>query len=371
VWYLVFGAGDKANMEIAFFINTPAQVHFFRNIIRTLKRKGHEVKILARNYGETCYLLNAFRISHFNYADIPKSKYGKIFLLPYHIFSAYRYLKKFNVDLVVGTGIYSVYTSILLRKPNIIFIDAVSTKTELNIIKQFTNAIISTANLTSDFGERHIRINSFKEVSYLHPKYFSPDKTILNQLNLDENDNFALLRVNAFDATHDFGVSGFTLNECRILINELKKYGRVFISSEASLPEDLSNYILRIPKEKIHDILYYAKILIADTGTMVNEAALLGTPAICHHPKGKKIGYFIELEQKYNLIFTYDDSKELIKKTIDLLTQQDLKKEWKAKKERLINEKIDIHLFMTWFIEQFPDSFKKMKDDPSYQKVFI
>jgi len=357
-------------MEIAFFINTPAQVHFFRNIIRTLERRGHEVKILARNYGETLYLLDAFNLSHFVFADVSTSKYGRIPLLPFHILSALGHLKTFHIDLLVGTGTYSVLTSFLSRKPNIVFMDAISTA-QVGLNRRLANAIVTPSNVTTAIGEKHIKIESFKELSYLHPKYFSPDKTILNRLNLDENDNFALLRLNAFDATHDFGVSGFTFNECRILINELKKYGRVFISSEASLPEDLSNYILRIPKEKIHDLLYYAKILIADTGTMVNEAALLGTPAICHHPKGKKIGYFIELEQKYNLIFTYDDSKELIKKTIDLLTQQDLKKEWKAKKERLINEKIDIHLFMTWFIEQFPDSFKKMKDDPSYQKVFI
>jgi len=357
-------------MEIAFFINTPAQVHFFRNIIRTLERRGHEVKILARNYGETLYLLNAFNLSHFVFADVSTSKYGRISFLPFHVFSAFGHLRTFDINLIVGTGIYSLFTSFLSRKPNIVFMDDIST-TEGCLNRRFANAIVTPSNITTELGEKHIKINSFKEISYLHPNYFTPDKTVLNRLNLDEKDNFALLRVNAFDAAHDFGVSGFTLNECRILINELKKYGRVFISSETSLPEDLSNYILRIPKEKIHDILYYAKILIADTGTMVTEAALLGTPAICRHPKAEKIGNFRELEQKYNLIFTYEDFKKLIEKTIDLLTQQDLKKEWKAKKERLINEKIDIHLFMTWFIEQFPESLNKMKDDPSYQKVFI
>jgi predicted glycosyltransferase len=357
-------------MKIAIFINTPAQVHFFKNIIKELEGKGHNIKILARNYGETLYLSNTFNIPHFVYAGISKSKYRKIILLPYHIFSAHRYLKKIGIDLVVGTGIYSVYASFLLKKPNIIFIDAVSTKTELNWIKPFTNAIITPSNLATDLGNRHIRINSFKELSYLHPNYFGPDKTVLNQLSLDEKDNFALLRLNAFDSTHDFGVSGFTLNECRILIKELKKYGKVFISSETPIPEDLRDYILRIPKEKIHDILYYAKILIADTGTMVTEAALLGTPAICHYPKAKKIGNFIELEERYGLIFNVQNFNEIIGKTMDLLARRDLKKEWKEKRDRVIKEKIDITRFMVWFIENFPESITTMKEKPSFQEIF-
>jgi len=358
-------------MKIVFFVNTPAQVHFFRNIIRALERKGHDVKVLARNYGETVYLLNAFNISHFIYADIPTSKFGKIFLLPSHILSAHHYLKKLDIDLIVGTGIYSAYASLLLRRPNILFIDAVSTKTELNLIKGFADAILTPSNLTTEVGERHIRINSFKELSYLHPKYFEADRTVLDLININENDIFALLRVNAFDATHDFGVSGFSLKELRTLISTLKPYGKVFISSETSMPEDLSEYMLKIPKEKIHDVLYHAKILIADTGTMVTEAALLGTPAICHHPKAKKIGNFIELEQKYRLIFTFEDTPKLIEKATGLLTQKDLKKEWKEKKDRLIKEKIDITLFMTWFIEDFPESFKTMKEKPLYQEAFI
>ena len=357
-------------MEIAFFINTPAQAHFFKNIIRTLEKKGHQVKILARNYGETLYLLNVFSIPYFVYADIPKSKYEKILLLPYHILSAHHYLKKSDIGLVVGSGIYSLLTSFLLKKPNIQFIDAISANTELNLIKRFADAIITPSNFTVDIGEKHIKINSFKELSYLHPNYYKADKTVLNLMNINEGDPFALLRFNAFDSTHDFGLRGFSSKERRIWVNELKKYGKVFISSEAFIPEDLSEHTLRIPKEKIHDVLYYSTILIADTGTMVTEAALLGTPAICHHPKAKAIGNFIELEQRYGLIFSIKNPKELIEKATHFFIQKDVKKEWGVKRERLIKEKVDITRFMVWFIEHFPESFKIMKERPFDQERF-
>jgi predicted glycosyltransferase len=352
-------------MKIVFFVSTPAQAHFFKNIIKTLEEKGHDVKTLARDYGETLYLLKAFHISHFVFAETLKSKYKKIFLLPYHILKAYRYLKKFDIDLIVGTGLYSQYASFLLKKPNIIFMDAVSTQTELFLVKGFTHAILSPSNLTVEIGERHVKINSFKELSYLHPKYFCPDQNTLNLIGMSEKDNFAVLRFNAFDAIHDIGISGLSVKESRALINELRQHGKIFISSERPVPKDLEEYLLKIPKEKIHDVLYYAKLLIADTGTMVTEAALLGTPAICCHPKAKTIGNFIELEQKYNLIYILENPQDLVEKAIRLFTQRDLKKEWEKKKEKVIQEKMDMTLFMVWFIENFPESFKRMKGKAS------
>ncbi len=357
-------------MKIAFFVSTPGQAHFFKNIIKTLEERGHEVKVLARNYGETLYLLRAFRIPHFVFADTSGSKYGKVFLLPYHILSAYRYLKKFDIDLIVGTGLYSQYPSFLLKRPNIVFMDAVSTKTELHLIKGFTDAILSPSNLTTEIGKKHIRIDSFKELSYLHPKYFQPDKRTLDLLGVSAKDYYAVIRLNAFDAVHDVGIRGFSPEERRKLIHELRQHGRIFISSEASLSEDLKEYVLKIPKEKIHDVLYYAKMLIADTGTMVTEAALLGTPAILYHPRAKSIGNFVELEQKYDLIYGFDHPEGLAEKALSLFTRSDLKKELEGKRERVIKEKIDMARFMVWFIENFPQSFRKMKEEPSYQETF-
>ena len=357
-------------MKIAFFINTAAQAHFFKNIIGALTQKGHDLIVLARNYGETLYLLRTFNLPHVVYSHPPASKYGKILVLPSDILSAYRYLRKSGVTLIVGTGIYSVYTALLLKRPNLLFMDAISTRLELSLTRRFADVIVTPSNLTADLGQKHIRINSFKELAYLHPAYFHPDRTMVAQLPIAEGKKFVVLRFNAFDATHDFGIGGFGRTERRELVHELSKHGQVFISSEAPVSNDLNEYVLRVPRERIHHVLYYADLLIADTGTMVTEAALLGTPAICYHPKARKIGNFIELEEHYELILTFQDMPRLIEKAIGFLTQKGLKEEWKARKEKLIREKIDMTLFMTWFIENYPESLKTMQRDPAYQKVF-
>jgi predicted glycosyltransferase len=109
----------------------------------------------------------------------------------------------------------------------------------------------------------------------------------------------------------------------------------------------------------MHDVLYYAKMLVGDSQTMTTEAALLGTPAIrCNTFVGEHdMGNFIELEQKYGLIFNYDSPAKGIEKALELVGQPGLKAEWARKRERLVNDKIDVTAFMVWFVENFPQSF--------------
>ena len=120
----------------------------------------------------------------------------------------------------------------------------------------------------------------------------------------------------------------------------------------------------------MHDALYYASILVSDAGTMTTESAVLGTPAIISHPRSLKMSNFIELENNYQMIFNILGIDNVIKKSLDLITQPQLKQKWQKKREKLLRDKIDVTRFMTWFIEDYPKSLKAMKEDPSYQERF-
>ena len=362
-------------MIIAFFINTPAQAHFMKNIIKAFESKGHKVLILAREYGETANLLEHFKFEYFIYTNASNcSKYRKISNLPFSVFSSYNFLRKYKPDLLVGGGLECVYTALLLNSKSILFTDSmpinesIYVKTQFLLCKPFMDAIITpTAVVTpgsskKSLGPKHIKINSYKELAYLHPNHFVPNDSIYELLGLAKGEEFILLRFNAFDSVHDFGrVAGFSVDEKRALVNNLSKYAKVFISSELVLPPDLINLSLNIPKHMIHDVLYYAKLVVADTGTIVTEAAVLGTPAIrfSSNAGSNDLGIFIELSNKYDLIYTYDDPEMAITKAIELIKRPNLKKEWKSKKEILLNDKIDLSLFMEWFIEEFPQSFNE------------
>jgi len=356
-------------MKIAFFVNTPAQVYLYKNITGKLKEKGHEVIILARDYGETINVLEGLDLEFLTYAKAPKSKYGKILIFPFNVIIACKYLKKFNPDLVIGHSFYAVYSSQFLRKQCIIFNDCDNAPVQFTIVKPFVDAIITPKSFQIDLGKKQIRIDSYKEIAYLHPKYFKPNKTIYNLLNISQEKKFILLRFNAFDAAHDRGIKGFSLKKKKELVSELEKYAKVFISSEGILPNDMNHYLLGVPKHRIHDVLYYADIVVADTGTMTTESAILGTPAILLHPKANLVGVHIEFSEK-NLIFMYTNADKAIEKAIKLIQETNLKREWKEKRRRLLEEKIDFTKFMVWFVENFPESYNEMKENPTIQWKF-
>lgn len=351
-------------MKIAFFLNTPAHVHLYKNVIKSLEAKGHEAIILARNYGDTVNLLNEMNFKYFVYANVPDSKYGKILALPFNVLTAYNYLRKKKPDILIGMGVYSAYTSLLLNKKCIIFNDSEPTPYQFMLFKPFVDVILTPSSFTKDLGPKHIKFNSFKEIAYLHKNYFTPDPSIYDFLGINKNEDYVLLRFNAFDAVHDLGINGFSVDQKRLLANELSKHARIFISSEVKLPDDFNKYLLKIPKSRIHDILYYAKLVVADTQTITTESAILGTPVIRFNSfVGKSdMGNFIELENKYHLIFSYNDPEKAISKASELIQKPNLKNEWKFRRDKLLTDKIDTTQFLVSFIGDYPESLKKIYD---------
>jgi predicted glycosyltransferase len=357
-------------LRIAFFINTPAHVHLYKNVIKSLELSGHQAIILARNYGDTVNLLDEMGFEYFVYANVPDSKYGKILALPFNVLTAYNFLRKKKPDLLVGMGVYSAYTSQLLHKKCIIFNDSEPTPFQFMLFKPFVDVILTPSSFTVDLGPKHIKFNSFKEIAYLHKNYFTPDSKIYDFLGISQDEDYVLLRFNAFDAVHDFGINGFSIEQKRLLVKELSKYARVFISSELKLPDDFNKYLLKIPKSRIHDILYYAKLVIADTQTITTESAVLGTPVIRFNSfVGKKdMGNFIELENKYNLIFSFNDPEKAITKAVELIQEPDLKSKWKERRDHLLVDKVDATKFLASFIGNYPDSLYKTRNEKSYSK---
>jgi len=62
----------------------------------------------------------------------------------------------------------------------------------------------------------------------------------------------------------------------------------------------------------------------------------------------------------------FPDQNEALKKAIEILENENSKKEWQKKREKLLNDKIDVTKFMVEFIENYPESFyeyQKTKKD--------
>lgn len=361
-------------MKVLFEVGHPAHVHLFKYTIRNLEKKGCEIKICVREReGIVGKLLELYG---FEYENLQRNVPGllrKAVTMLKNDRDLMKISNLFKPDIFVSvTSPYSAQVSKLKGKPSIAFEDSEPTRLILFLTLPFTNAVITPISFKKDFGEKHVRIKGYKELAYLHPNWFTPNLEVLDILRISKNEKYVILRFSAFDASHDIGIKGFSLDDKRKLVKELERYARVFISSESKLTDDLEKYAIRIPPHKMHDAIYYASLVVGDTQTSTTESACLGTPAIRSNSfvGPNDMSNFIELEQKYGLIFNFRNTGDAIEKAIELVQQPSLKQEWLKKRGALLKDKIDVTAFMTWFIDDYPESFKIMKENPEYQEKF-
>ena len=357
-------------MKILIDMGHPAHVHLFKHFIWEMEKQGHVFRITARDKDVTKQLLDAYKIP---YELVGKHSGGIIRLFIEWIGRGTSILKiayVFQPDILMG-GVNPaiVHAAKILGKKSIIFTDSEPESLKYPIADlitlPFTDIILTLDSVRHSYGKKERRVNSYKELAYLHPNRFRPDPDVLKRAGLREGEKFVILRFVAWGAYHDMGNSSFGLETKQKLIHELEKFARVFISSESALPEEFEKYRIPIRADQMHDFLYYASLLVCDSQTMATEAAILGTPAIrCNSFVGKSdMGNFVELERKYGLIFNYPDSGNAIGKAVELIRENDLKNQWKVKRDAVLKDKIDLSAWMIDVVEK--DHGKPEKNIPA------
>jgi len=356
-------------MRIAVDVNHPAHVHFFRNFIREMEGRGHDVLVTASEKDVALRLLEEYGLDYVNLGAYGRSLGRKIAGIPRMDLRMYRIIRSFDPDVVLGFGsVRAAHASKLLGKPSIMFDDD---EYSFPYYAPFADAVFGFSGFKKT-GGKVVKINSYKELAYLHPDYFKPDTAALREMGVSAGEEFALLRFVSWEAFHDVGRGGFTPDLKRKLVETLGEYVTVFISSEGPLPRELERYRLPVGASRIHDVLYHAKLLVCDSQTMTTEAAVLGTPAIRSNSfvGSNDMGNFIELEGRYGLIFNYADPKEAVDKAIELVQTEGLKELWRDRRRRLLEEKVNVTAFMVWLFGRYPDGLELVRRDPSVQYRF-
>ena len=358
-------------MKIMIDINHPAHVHYFRNFIKIMMGRGHSFLVVARDKEMAHYLLDYYNINYFPRGKGKDSLFGKILYMPYADQCILHHSIKFKPDLFLSFGSpYAAQVSKLLNKPHIAFDDTENATLSRLLSKPFTDVILNPSSFKKTFNYKHIKFDGFMELCYLHPTYFKPDLSIINQLGIGPNTRYCIIRFVKWKAAHDIGHIGITPDNKEKIINEFSKHVKVFISSESELPPKLRPYHLKIPYEKIHDVLYSSSLLFGESATMASEAAVLGTPAIYIDNVGR--GYTDEEQEKYKLVFNFKenilDQENAIRKGLDILQSPNY--DYQVNRSKLLNDKIDVTSFMVWFVENYPKSKEIMRKNPDFQNTF-
>jgi predicted glycosyltransferase len=354
-------------MRILIDIGHPAHVHFFKNFIREMNKKGHNIQITARNKEISLELLSKYNI---DYISIGEQKHGTFNLIKEWLkrdVQIFNLARKYNPDVLVGIGNPAIaHVAKVLRKISIVFTDTEHATFANAITFPFADSVCTPSCFKKDIGKKQIRYDGYHELAYLHPNYFTPNPAVLDDLGLSPEDTIIVVRFVSWNASHDVGHHGI---KDRIgLVKELERYGRVLITSEEGLPEALKQYGIQVSPERLHDLLYYATLYVGEGATTASECAVLGTHAIYVNTLG--LGYIAEEEKKYHLITDFSSrpctDSAVLARARELLENTNLKKEGKQKGEALVREKCDVTAFMVWFIEHYPESAGMVRDHPEF-----
>jgi uncharacterized protein len=345
-------------MRILIDIGHPAHVHYFKNFIWEMEGKGHRVIIVSRDKEVAFSLLDYYKLPYSNRGKGKNGLVGKLLYIIQADLFILRKALKVKPDVFLSAGsIYAAHVAWLLRKPHIALDDTDHNAFQHLMYVPFTSAILTPEVFQKNFGKKHVRFDGFLELASLHPKRFIPKPENTQQvLAGSDKTEFVILRFVSWDASHDIGLKGLTLKDKYSLVNELSKYVKVIISSEAPLPDDLRPYSFSVHPALMHDVLHQACLLVSESLTMSAEAAFLGTPALCISTA--QAGTLDE-EVKLGLIELYRTSQGLVERAIEIVKNQSYRNDFKLKSRKIVSAKVDVTALLVSFVENYPVGVRK------------
>jgi uncharacterized protein len=334
----------KSKGCLLFELGHPKHYHMFKRIMRHYSNNGNKIKVIARNKDILLKLLEADGVGYITLGPYRNGILNKILITPLLLFNYIVILLKNKPHTILSKA--SPYASVFSKYfgiRHIMFPDSDGFKSN-DILMKYADIIITPDNYTNNYGEKHKRIHGFFENLYLHPGTFKPDANVLKKYSIDQDSKYVIVRFVGWGAHHDTWAKGIHEADREKIITSLSRYADVYITSEFKLNGALSNHKLRIAPEDIHHVLYYSSLYIGDSQTMATEASLLGVPAIRTNTfvGENDMSNFKVLENEYGLLFNYSDASEALNKAVELLQDDDIKPQWKERREKYYESNRDV-----------------------------
>lgn len=360
-------------MKILIDIAHPGHVHLFKNVYTELIKKGHTVYVSTREIPIAIRLLNFYNIPFCNLGSKRNTLIGKIVATLKQDVTLFKFVRKNSIDIGISSSIVLSHVAKFSFMKSLIFDDDDDIAEPL-VVKYghpFADTVLSPQSIVRKTSN-NIEYQGTHELAYLHPNRFQPDENVLNELGIKKGEKYFVLRFVAFKAHHDNGQYGINKEQKHRILELLKLYGRIFITSENPIEPEFEEYRLPVPPEKIHSLIFYATLFLGDSQTMTSEAAIIGVPALKCNTFAGKLSIPNKLENKYGLCYSYQPTEfeNFYAHIQQLLEKENLKYEWKQKRANFLKDNIDVSAFFVWFIENFPESKKIIKENPGLQYNF-
>ncbi|RLG08550.1 MAG: hypothetical protein DRN68_03440 [Thaumarchaeota archaeon] len=334
-------------MRIWFDILSPKQLFLFTSLAKTLKDLGHEPIMTSRHYIQLDNLLE--RISRdWNIAKIGSwgggTLEGKLRASIDRLKKLLDYIIERKPDMAFSSGsVEASRISYGLGIPHILISDTPHSPVN-RLVAPISEKVLTPWIISDDewinAGAHPRKIRHYRA---LDPCFwlrdFTPSKDQLREFGLKE-DEYILLRMPETMASYlrirDESFLDFIENLVKVL-DEL----RLVILCRYSEQSRMVHRTLKDEKILVIDrpifgqsLIYYSSIFIGGGGTMTQEAALLGVPAISIYPR--ELPTAIKFLVENGLVLYYSSPEQLLRGVRKVLEKRDvMKEEFRARAESL------------------------------------
>src|ERR1035437_3986259 len=258
-------------MKILVYLGHPAHFHIYRNSIINWKKSGHEIFILIKKKDVLEELLDAANMPYHNILEKGRTdtKLGILIGMIKRAIRLFTFCFREQPDILTGTSVENSIVGKILRIPvvNVNEDDAGVVPYYAKLSYPLANTILNPYVCNSGkWDNKAIKINSFHELAYLHPNHFTPDiKKVEQYLSTDKP--YFLIRLAKLTAYHDFGIRGIGTKVAERIVEILKPFGTVYITSERKLEPQFEKYRITINPLDMHHVMAFSKLYIGDSQT--------------------------------------------------------------------------------------------------------
>lgn len=364
-------------MKVLFMISHPAHFHMFRYTICNLQRDGNEVLVVIRPKDVLETLCQNAGMPYIKVRNRPR-RFGMVGLgvsLIGKTIETWKIAKRERPDMLVGSDGVLAVVGKLMRKPAFECYEddaeAIALYAKL-FFPIYTDLIAPDCCSAWKWENKKTSYKSYHELGYLHPNQFAPDRSKVEQYGIDTIKPYFLVRFAQLTAHHDVKIHGINTEIAERMMELLLPHGMVYISSERPLEPQFEKYRIQIDPLDMHHVMAFASLYIGDSQTMAAEAGVLGVPFVRFNDFVGRLSYLNQLENDYHLGFghTTNDVEGFFDSIQKWLDMPDRKAICAERRKKMLSEKTDYSQFLTWFIENYPESRKIMLENPSFHYGF-
>ena len=375
-------------MNVLIQLSHPAHFHLYKLVAKNLIDNGHKVLFVIKSKDILEQLLQNAGLPYVNINQHAHrgSKFGILWDMLVREWRIVRLCRKHKIDLLTGSTPDVAHAGWWLRKwrVNTGEDDLAVVPAFAKIASPFIQSFVAPDPCNAGkIAYKTAHYPGYHELAYLHSNHFTPSREVVEAYGIDTSSPFFILRFASLNAHHDGGIKGINTEVAQRLIDILSPHGRIYITSERPLEPQFEQYRIKINPLDMHHVMAFASLYIGDSQTMAAEAGVLGVPFVRFNDFVGRIGYLRELEDVYELgygihatplasdspIRRADGSvqpsgvEELCKRVEQLVAMpsDERRAVFQSRREKMLSDKIDCAKFLTYFIENYPQSMEETR----------